>query len=45
MAINRPTQEQLADIVDRLGMSMSADEVGFYRESLQGVLDRHRLPA
>ncbi len=43
MAIRRPTQEQLADIVDRLGMSMSGDEIAFYLETMQPTFGAYDL--
>lgn len=43
MAINRPTHGQLGEIIDRLGMTMEADEVGFYLDNLQGIFDRYDL--
>lgn len=43
MAINRPTHGQLGEIIDRLGMTMEFDEVGFYLDNLQGIFDRYDL--
>ena len=43
MAINRPTHQQLADIVASLGMNMDDAEIGFYLENMQGVFDRYDI--
>ncbi|TVQ56226.1 MAG: amidase, partial [Rhodobacteraceae bacterium] len=38
MAIRRPTKEQLAEIADRLGMTLSPEEVDLYHANMQGSL-------
>ncbi len=41
MAIKRPNEEQLFEIIDDLGMSMDFEEVSFYLENMQGIFDRY----
>lgn len=38
MPVTRPTQEQLLDIVDDLGMSMSAEDVASFHAELDGIM-------
>ncbi len=41
MSIKRPNVNQLAGIIEDLGMSMDYDEVSFYLENMQGIFDRY----
>ncbi len=41
MAVKRPSPEQFADMVDRLGMSMSFEEQEFFLENMQGLFERY----
>ena len=43
MAIRRPTKEQLGDIVDRLGMTMSPEEIAVYHENMQPTFGAYDL--
>jgi amidase len=43
MAIRRPTHDQLAEMAERLGMTMSSDEVAFYLENMQPSLGAYDL--
>ena len=43
MAINRPTHAQLAEIVERLGMTMDDAKIAEHLELMQGMFDRYDL--
>jgi amidase len=41
MAIRRPTQGQVAEMAERLGMTMDADEVAFFHAAMDGIFARY----
>ncbi|MEM1344706.1 MAG: amidase [Pseudomonadota bacterium] len=43
MSISRPSPEQLADLVEGLGMSIPEEERAVYDAALQGIFDRYDL--
>jgi hypothetical protein len=38
MTVRRPTAEQIAELADRLGLSLEADELVSYRNLLGGLM-------